>query len=642
MAANAAEFLISIEQRIKGDDAASALERAEQAATGAVAAYKKLETATEKAVSAHEKVSNQIAATRAAMDEAAKQNNLAAYTKAHDALKKLEQQEKQLAAAANAAKAAQTAQAKAASNAATVLENERAAAEKGGLTSKVVASEIYDLESAFGDLGGPIGGAGKKILEVGEAFKKFGKQGGPLGLVAAGAILASAAVVALTAVIVVGIAAALKYGVAMANAARNTRLTMEAMLGSKKAAAEVAGTFRQIQRTVGGSNERLTEITKQLKEAGVEGDAMRTALRAIATQEAALGSQDKTGDLIEKLKTGQTTAEKLAKTIEKDFGEAARAKAIGLDQSMDRLKGNVGALFSGLNIEPLLVTFSRLVDMFDETSESGQFMKRMFETLFQPLLNAVNTAIPYAILFVLKFVDTLLDIVIWAMPAIKWVARLFKLIGVTPENALETTLAAARVAAIAFAVGVGVALAIVVVFGAVCAMTALIIYTAFMSILKLPALIANAIIWVIKAVKGINLTQIGLDLMNGLAQGIKDGLKAVLTAAKGVADALPASIKKLLGIASPSTVFAELGMWSARGFAVGIEDETPSVEKAITGMVGGEGKGRGGGGNTYNYGPFTIIVNGAGDDGDAIATKVRKELDHYFTDMSLELGGSPA
>lgn len=638
MAANAAEFLIEIEQRIKGADAVSALDAAEQAVQGAVAAYKKLEQATQKAEQAVEKNSASMATARSAMEAAMKAGNPAAFWKQAAALDALQQKEEALAKAVKHAQAAQAAQAKVVSGAAGHLQATKVATEKTGLAAGLAKSEIFDLEGAFGDLGGPIGGAGKKIFEIGDALKKFASSGGPMGLVIAGAVLVSAAVFAVAAAFVAGVAAALKYGIALANVARNQRLTMEAMLESKGAASKMSGTFRDIQRNVGGSTEHLTDLVKQLKKADITGDNMSIALKAIATQEAAIGT-DETSDLIEKLKTGQTSAVKLANTIEKKYGETARAKMIGLDQSVDRLKQNFGALFSGLKIEPLLKSIARIVDLFDETSTSGKLIKSLFEGFFQPLVNAADTALPYVMLFVVEFGITLLDLAIAFAPAIKMAEKLF---GMEPDDTMEVVMQAATIAAIAFAAGVFMVILGFGLLAAIVAPVLLAIYNTFKLLVGIASFVKAAFEIAVKAIQGVDLKTVGEDVMKGLAKGIATGAPGVIAAMTSIADALPASVKKILDIGSPSKVFAEIGGYTAEGFTVGIEGEQDNVNRALSGMMSGQGRPTGGpGGNTYNY-DVAINVNGAGESPRSIAMEVRQEMDRYFRDTAFELGASPA
>ena len=63
----------------------------------------------------------------------------------------------------------------------------------------------------------------------------------------------------------------------------------------------------------------------------------------------------------------------------------------------------------------------------------------------------------------------------------------------------------------------------------------------------------------------------GKDLIEGLIKGIKDKAESLVKAAKGVVDDAIKAAKKLLGIKSPSRVFAEMGRYVDEGFVVGMQ-----------------------------------------------------------------------
>lgn len=84
---------------------------------------------------------------------------------------------------------------------------------------------------------------------------------------------------------------------------------------------------------------------------------------------------------------------------------------------------------------------------------------------------------------------------------------------------------------------------------------------------------------------------IGKYILQGLANGMLLGIPSLLLVAKKVADSLLTQIKKSLGIKSPSAAFAQLGMFSAQGFALGLqrgmnaEELARSIAKPVTNMT---------------------------------------------------------
>lgn len=119
----------------------------------------------------------------------------------------------------------------------------------------------------------------------------------------------------------------------------------------------------------------------------------------------------------------------------------------------------------------------------------------------------------------------------------------------------------------------------------------------------------------------------GGDILRGLWNGIT-GAASWLRSKIGqfFGNLLPGWAKSMLGIASPSKVFAEIGRWVPEGMALGIEHNLAPVEDASAAMgraamgdymagTGGFSGGRGGG-------PVELVV-GAGADG-AMATAIMK------------------
>lgn len=84
------------------------------------------------------------------------------------------------------------------------------------------------------------------------------------------------------------------------------------------------------------------------------------------------------------------------------------------------------------------------------------------------------------------------------------------------------------------------------------------------------------------AISGIGsmLYSAGSDLINGLSQGIQDAIGGVVSAVQSGVQQVVDAAKGLLGIASPSKVFAEIGGYTMEGFAEGIDATAATARRS--------------------------------------------------------------
>lgn len=146
--------------------------------------------------------------------------------------------------------------------------------------------------------------------------------------------------------------------------------------------------------------------------------------------------------------------------------------------------------------------------------------------------------------------------------------------------------------------------------------------------------------------------QIGKDLVTGLWNGISNKASWVTEKIKGFGTQITNAIKKQLGVASPSKVFAEIGGFMAEGLGVGWEDQIGDVEadmansmNGLTGSMSAEvnaysaGTSELGTTNTYNGGNISINVYGAeGQSVTDLADAVAYKLEEMTTRRSAVYG----
>ncbi len=90
---------------------------------------------------------------------------------------------------------------------------------------------------------------------------------------------------------------------------------------------------------------------------------------------------------------------------------------------------------------------------------------------------------------------------------------------------------------------------------------------------------------IIVKVKGIDLKQIGKDIINGLVNGIRSKINSIKDAMKEAGDAVTGKIKSILKIKSPSRVLMQIGKWTGEGLAIGIEKMKKTLTTAATNMA---------------------------------------------------------
>lgn len=83
-----------------------------------------------------------------------------------------------------------------------------------------------------------------------------------------------------------------------------------------------------------------------------------------------------------------------------------------------------------------------------------------------------------------------------------------------------------------------------------------------------------------KYLKGIDLAQTGKDIIRGLIRGIASMGSAIKDTVSDLASKIPEWARKILGIKSPSRVFAEIGKFTGMGLTKGLDGQVSSVQSA--------------------------------------------------------------
>lgn len=446
------------------------------------------------------------------------------------------------------------------------------------------SESLAKLRGGLGQVGGPLGALGNKALAPAHAFAELSQV---MGAAAARTVLVIAGFAALaiglaalgTAAIAAGVALT-GLAIASADAARSGKLAAEAFDAANPRLAGLRDTMRDTTRVTGLGADKLQKLALSLESAGVAAEDLPEALHAAALAERALG-EGGSAKFIEQIKAGRLGVQEFARDAQSDLGGIVARQMLSLEAQGDRLRSNFGSLFSGLDIEPLLEGLSRLVSLFDASTASGQTLKFLVETVFQPIVEWLGKALVVAEAFFLGLAIGAVKAYIAFKPVLEVIGELLG----WDDSTFADTLTMAKVAgeALVYVVGLLAAgFAAVVAVGAVVLAAMLAIPAAFYAVWEAGQYVGQQIVAFFKPE---TFVRVGSDLVAGLAQGILSGAGAVVGAATGVANAAVGAAKRALGIASPSRVFAGIGEFTAEGFAEGVEGSSGEAQGALEDMV---------------------------------------------------------
>lgn len=500
----------------------------------------------------------------------------------------------------------------AAAGTAALADRERAVKQAADTVKKAAAAEekaIGDAEraevrherqlkktaGAMRGLGGPLGSVGAMAINAADDFGDMSQTMGKANTIALMAASAFAAVVLAVGAVAVGMAAATVavggWAVGLADSRRSAALTQSAVEALDPSIAALSGSFKAITAETGVAAPALSKIAKSLEDAKVSAEDMPAALRAAALAEAALG-QGGSSEFLSELKKSKRAAADLSKEFTGKLGPIVSKQMAGISAQSERAKKNIGALFGGLEIDSVLSGMARLVGLFDQTTEAGGAIKFIFESVFQPLINQVDKASVAIEAFALGVLIGLTKLYISAKPAVQALADFF---GFDDPATADTMAMVTRAGELL----VPVVLGIVAAFTAVVAVAAVVAASLALPLIAVGALVAGVIaggVALYDAIAGnwsritsflgsISLADVGVNMMKGLAGGITSAAGLPLEAITGAANAAIGAAKRALGIKSPSTVFAEIGGYTAEGFAEGVDEGSGQAEASMAAMV---------------------------------------------------------
>ena len=555
-----------------------------------------------------------------------------------------------------------------------------------------LATEIKEPTQGIGKLleqaksaGGPLGSLASSI----EGVATMAKSAGPLALVA---VLIAIAAAAIKAAYALG-----QFVLASANAARiAARTRLNSAFGSVEGAKDISATMAALRDKTAASKEEAQALAGELYRLGDRGAQLeKTALTIERFGQAGEETKGAIKGLYEELrkpigavgiaggvaKSMIITKDMLPRDVflalaqqlgkdgnrallqgfsankddirnaleqigETKFGDAVEAQMRDLDKLSERLHENISSIFGNVKVGVLLGALQKLVNILDESSESGKAIRESLTALTQPIVDLVESALPY----IEAFAE---GIILGALLVVLAVLKIKNaLSGLIPDSFtknidwLEVTFYGAA----------GVVIALALAFGllAISALTlALPFLLLVVSIVAIVVALVMALDYIVgwfdevsEAFDGMDWGDIATAIIDGIADGLADGAQAIFDAMTKLGEGAYAAFKAAIKSKSPSVLFRMAGQTIPQGVALGVEDESDTVSDAVGNMTSpadlvaprGNG-GRSGAGPNINIAAGAIVINGA--NAESIEEQLERALASILRRAALSGGAQP-
>ncbi len=325
-------------------------------------------------------------------------------------------------------------------------------------------------------------------------------------------------------------------------------------------------------------------------------------------------------------------------------------RALSIDKQVERLHKHLADLFSGLRIEGLLSKMGTLVSLFSQSTVTGRALKQLVEVLLQPMIGALEYIAPLARRFFQGMVLGAQRLTIAALRVAVWLKKAFAgsdllsgidLMSVALEGGSIVVYALAA-AVVTSVVAIG---ALVVGLGVLAALVAVLVVT-----LAAPFILAGLAIYglvragmaVYEWFQGVDWSALGTSILDGIVGGLTAGADLLMESVRALATGAAGAFKDALGIASPSRVFADLGLQVSRGVAQGVDEGAPDADRAVTGMLSTpQAQGRAAAQSSVSIAVGDIHIHaGANASPRDMAVSVRDELARVLEGLAIQVGAA--
>ncbi len=305
----------------------------------------------------------------------------------------------------------------------------------------------------------------------------------------------------------------------------------------------------------------------------------------------------------------------LRAAVEKKVGGVNLRQMLSLENLSKKLGESFDELTKGIDLEPMLKGFKEIANTFSITTTSGQALKQIVEVFGKELVGGFTSATPIAKKFIYGAIIGTQELIIGYLQVRNSLRKTFGDSEMLKNvDTLKLALTAGKYAAY------GVAAAMTIVAGAVALAVA-----PFVAIYAAVTAFQSAGESVGKWFRETDWSGLGTNIVDGLVKGLKLGATALKTAVMGLANGTKQTFKDVLGIQSPSKVFAGYGKNIAEGTERGIDEGKPELDRKVSAMV--DVPRSGGGSSRAGAAPVVVnvTINASGGDAKAVAAAVSTE-----------------
>jgi hypothetical protein len=436
--------------------------------------------------------------------------------------------------------------------------------------------------------------------------------------------------------------------------------------GTKKSFGDLFGAAGALGGPLGGLAGQISGIGDGLRAGGRKGGLILAAFAAgnalIMLSGAALGLVTALAGAVGGL---------LAFAVASD-----KATSDKLSKAWEKAKKNVKGLFEGVKTEKLVEPVNRLLGLLNKNTSAGKGLAKIFEALLNPIIDGAVEAGPL-------LEEMFKRMILAVLRAINWVLRLRNSVAKMIPKATREKLKQLAIALL----GLGNA-----------SDTGREKISLWMSPLRLFTgaifVAGSEIMWLVNLISGMwdslssdevqswalgilndisdfaddlysDALEAGGNVVDGIVQGLKDGVGAVAEAAKNLGKSIISAISKATESSSPSKIMVRMGRDDLAGaLALGQKQGEPRVRRAAQGLgeaaiegvrqarqapqmvpprqmaTGGQARGNGNGEQTIvvQLKDGSIVINAPSNDGEELAAEVRRALLAEVEGVVVQLG----